>query len=151
MTTDFELPSGATAKLRDPRLVTERHRRPIDFKRQEMQQLSPEWVTELSAAIRDARAAEEANLPAPEIDMAALNSKLTVSGLQAAEELNDLIVVALVESWSFDFPVTSDTVLDLPHDDLRSLHAKCAEVGKALFLSTDPDPDPESPTQPSSV
>ncbi|MFJ2399859.1 hypothetical protein ACIOUE_01045 [Streptomyces xanthochromogenes] len=67
------------------------------------------------------------------------------------QELQDQLVVAAVRGWSWDFAVTPENVLDLPTAALDELHQVVAPYQNALNPNFQPDPDPASPTEPSSA
>jgi hypothetical protein len=117
------LPDDGWALLRDPAKVSERLRRPVT-----------NLAARLQPEIVKATAAEEPVLD-PE----------TFDQFQA---LNDLVIVALVEEWSFDRPVTIDSVGDLPGDAYDMLRRETAKHVNALLPDFSPNPDPASPTGP---
>ena len=162
--TDFErveFPSGAHAIMRDPETITERLRRPV-----RRVQMRIGFDSDLQALIRyqawvarEALAAEKAAADAgtefnadefiPSMPSPVKQQNLTDDQLDLLSNLTDAVTVALVESWSFDFPVSMDALQDLPDGDYRKLLDAASKHRDALLPSFDVDPDPESPTAPS--
>lgn len=134
------LPSGATADLREVADVTERQRRPI-----KRLQSGLAANSEFMSAVNTAQAAKGKLSQAKQLEIAA--------GMGAAfddlELLNDLLVVAMVAGWSYDFPVSADSVQDLPGRDLDALREECSPYMTQLMPGFDSSPDPDSPTAPS--
>jgi len=93
MTQRIDLPSGGWAELRDPIDVCERLRRPVvqamgSLTKHDIEQVSPESADGTDPAV-----------------------------LARFQSLNDLVAVALVESWSFDAAVTVANLQELPGRD----------------------------------
>jgi hypothetical protein len=111
--------------LRDPRLVSERSRRPIIAKMTTMQAV-----------------AEKVTGEGTTVDEAEFN---------ALYAFNDLVAIALIKEWSWDVPVTIDGLLDLPAADYDAILKITAPLVSELMPSFSPDGanDPESPTVPS--
>lgn len=130
---DLTLPSGQTCVIRDPKTVSERLRRPV-------QNLSSKWFTSESgkALQANAKAKKKADVTVSDEDMKILDA------------MNDATIVALVESWSYDFPVSTDTLLDISGPDYDLLARETAKLFGGLLPSFGPNPDPDSPTEPSS-
>lgn len=135
--TPLTLPSGATAVLREPRMVTERLRRP--FMRAQRRLASSDLSVIYLAAQNEGRELTEAEgleiAAHPDADL--------------LEDLDYLAVAALVAEWSYDFPVSADTVLDLPSCDLDALRAAVRPLIPQMSPNFTPTPDPDSPTPPS--
>lgn len=113
---------GGWVVLRDPKQVKEKHRRPIIAKGGEMQ----------GAAVR---VSEEGG--SDERDLLALY------------EFNDLVAVALIEEWSFDLPITTESLGELPASAYDKVLALTAPLIAGMMPSFEPTPDPDSPTVPS--
>ena len=64
-------------------------------------------------------------------------------------ELNDLLIVARVESWSFDLPINVDSLGDLVQDDYVLLQKVAAENVTSMVPNFGLSNDPSSPTPPS--
>src|ERR1035437_8625013 len=99
-----ELPDGAWCELADPVQVLHRKRKPV---RRAMFKIAQ-------------RRAEQTDVIGEE-------------ELDLLEALNDLIVVALVTSWSFDAEVTVGALGDLPGDVYDALQLACAPLSGALL------------------
>jgi len=65
------------------------------------------------------------------------------------EDLNDSLAAALVAGWSYDFPVSLDSMQDLPSRDLDALREKCGPYMARLMPDFEPTPEDASPTAPS--
>jgi hypothetical protein len=125
------LPDDEWADLRHPRKVPERLRR---------------QVTMASAALGldvDLKAVGDA-----ENDDEALKL-LGIGGLEQSNDVNDLGVVAFVEAWSFDAPITIDSVRDLPADVYDALRTIVAPLIPLMHVNAEPSPEAGSPTEPS--
>lgn len=117
--TRVELPGGAWAELRGVNEVSERLRRPV-----------------VNLCIR----ANELGV----FDEGADGNPSTPSteGLEVVEALQDHVCVALIASWSFDLPITVDTVVDIPGPAYDALRVATAP----LFLELMPDFGPSNPS-----
>ena len=68
--------------------------------------------------------------------------------LDMYSNLNDLLIVARVESWSYDLPVTLDNVLDLPsnaYEILQEVTAKDITEMMPNFTTSDNKDSPIKP------
>jgi hypothetical protein len=124
--TKIALPDGGWANLRDPKAVTERLRRP---------------VTRLAAGLHASGALKGIDGENGE--------GLTVEALDGMSDLNDAICLALVDSWSYDLPVTADGLLDLPGAVYDSLREQASKFTTALLPDFTPTTDGDSPSEPS--
>lgn len=77
--------------------------------------------------------------------------EMSDGGLSALVDVQDALVLAMVESWSFDAPVSADGLLDLPHKAATALRLACTPFQPELMPDFGPTPDPESPSAPSNV
>jgi hypothetical protein len=67
--------------------------------------------------------------------------------------LNDQLIALFVDEWSFDLPLPKDNLEvleDLLGHDYDTICHEVVEAQKNLFLNFAPNPDPASPTGPSS-
>ena len=112
-----DLPGDQWADLADPLQVTHKKRKPV---RRVMFELVQVRVSKTGPA-----------LDAVELDL--------------LEQLSDLMVVALVDAWSFPVPVDMDGLGELPGDAYDALQLACAPLGEALLPSFEVDPDPKGP------
>jgi hypothetical protein len=135
---------GGWADLRPVCDITERMRRPI--KRLSARLTSYPAFME---AVREAEASGGgANMtPEEQLKVAATMG----DAFDVLEELQDQLVITAVRGWSWDFPVTADAVLDLPTPALDALREAVSPYRNALNPNFAPDPDPASPTEPSSA
>jgi hypothetical protein len=132
------LPSGNSAVLRDKAELTEGHRRPVRTRFMEF--AVSKGGDDLAAA-----AAEGGVEAAKTISIAASDAGLIY-------EMGDLLIAALVKTWSFDFPPSTDAALQLPGEDYDELSKACQRrlddfIGLVDF---DPNKDParDTPTTP---
>lgn len=135
----INLPSGATADIRDVADVTERGRRPIKRIQTRLAGL-PDFVH----AVEEAKSQKDGEELTPE-------QQLTIAaGMGEAfdllEDLNDALVAAMVAGWSYAFGVSADACQDLPGRDLDALRTAVAPYLSQLNPDFDPSPDPASPT-----
>ena len=70
-------------------------------------------------------------------------------GMGALFDVQDCLVLAMVQEWSFEFPVTADGLLDLPHKAISALRVECAKFQDELMPDFGPTKDPDTPTAPS--
>jgi hypothetical protein len=139
-----ELPKGQYAVLRDPEDVPERLRRPhMDAREHVSATLMSTGTTE--ADIEAARDGEPG--AAAKLGLAMISGGATALKRNA----DDLLVAALVESWSYGTDVTADTLQDLPGRAYDALLKACEPLAEAMSPDFGPSPDPQSPTSPSSV
>lgn len=139
-----ELPKGQHALLRDPEDVPERLRRPhLDAREHISATLMSTGTTEADAeAARDGAPGAAAKL-----GLAMISSGVTSLGRRA----NDLLITALVESWSYETAVSPDALQDLPGRAYDLLLQACEPLAIVMSPDFSPSPDPESPTSPSSA
>jgi hypothetical protein len=133
------MPSGAVVIARSStRDVTERFRRPI---RNAMFSMSPTARQSLGRA--------------DDLDEEQIIALLTAGDLAVIDQISDLSLIAMIESWSYDLPVTADSLLDLPYDDLlelrKVLDGETAALAQGVdFTPTPPEAGP-TPTAPSNA
>ena len=128
----IELPGDNWAKLRDPDEVTERQRRPL---------VRLQRKTLLKATN---------SLEASNISQREIMSRLSPEDYDALEEVDDLVIQALVDSWSYDFPPNKEGAVDLPGSARSVLLKACRPLlPRLLGATSDADVlDTESPTTP---
>jgi hypothetical protein len=109
---EVELPTGATAKFRDPKVLTKGQRK------------------------------------------VAQNEMLAQAGTDVATDeafrISDVLVVTLVESWSYDFALTKENLDLMPALDADALMVEATERIEDYWLNIGPTPDPKAPTGASS-
>ena len=64
-------------------------------------------------------------------------------------ELNDLLIVARVESWSLDLPISVDSLGDLTQEDYELLQKIAAQNVTTMVPNFGLSNNPDSPTPPS--
>ncbi|PJM98131.1 hypothetical protein CG740_37240 [Streptomyces sp. CB01201] len=136
---------GGWADLRPVCDITERMRRPIKKLSAKLSSY-PTFMAAIAEAKESSADGSELT-PEEELKIAAAMG----DAFDVLEELQDQLVVAAVRGWSWDFPVEADLVLDLPAPALDALRKAVSPYQGALNPNFDPDPDPASPTEPSSV
>jgi hypothetical protein len=136
----INLPSGATADIRDIADVTERQRRPIK-----------RIQTRLAGLPAFVNAVEEAKTQADGVDLTPDQQLKIAAGMGEAfdllEDLNDALVAALVAGWSYGFAVSADACQDLPGRDLDALRTAVSPYLTQLNPDFDPNPAADSPTE----
>ena len=133
------LPDGGWASLRDPKKVPERLRRPLVTLQRRM------LGTDMAKAfegVDDVKSLDESKA----LDL--LRPIIASEDYGMLDDINDLLIVALVEEWSFDLPITVEGSLDLPGDARDALIAACQPlVGPLTGQVEEADiTDPTSPT-----
>jgi len=141
-----ELPSGGWAKLKQPREVSERARRPIQAAWIRVSSEAQDHFKLMAAAAKD----EDFKAKNPELAALMDSFSMSVADLDALNEANDLLVVALVAEWSFGERIDADAVLDLSAPDYDRLREVTAKGLVGLFVDFGVDIDPDSPTPSSS-
>jgi hypothetical protein len=124
MTERIELPDNAWAELRDPRTVPERLRRPI------------------TRAMFNIANGDALDLLTSSDDI------LSPNMIDVYSQLNDLVIVARVVAWSFDSPITVESVLELPGNVYEALQEITAEGIVDMIPNFAPTDDKDSPTNP---
>lgn len=108
-------------KLRDPRTVKDRERKAI-----------------LATAI---------GLSEDEMDEMLKRSRR--DAFTSAHDFENVLAATMVEEWSFDEPITPEGVTDLPWVTRNEITEAVGPLFKQLFPDFNPDPEPDSPTEPS--
>lgn len=111
--------------LRDPKMISERMRRPIIAKATAMRVVA----NKVTASDGEDSFSEEEFL--------------------SLYAFNDLVAVAVVSEWSWDTPVSVEGLLDLPAADYDAVLKITAPLVTELMPKFEPDPDENSPTEPS--
>lgn len=136
---------GGWADLRPVSDITERMRRPI--KRLSARLTSfPSFMEAVQSAQTSTDGGTKELSESQKLAIAASMG----DAFDVLEELQDALVVAVTRGWSWEAPVTSDGVLDLPGPALDALRQAAAPYQSALNPNFEPTPDPASPTGPSS-
>ncbi|GAA2137756.1 hypothetical protein GCM10009760_18500 [Kitasatospora kazusensis] len=140
--------AGSWVDLREPSEVPERLRRPA-----RRLQLSLAANPAFASVIKDASAggAPRSVEDIDENEALAMAQQMGTAAFDAMDQLNDLSVVGRVMGWSFDGPVTTEALQDLPgavYDELRAL---CADGALDTGLDLRPTMDDTSPIAPSTA
>lgn len=140
MSEKISLPDGAWAVLRDPEMVTERQRRPL------VQLQRKVLGSDVGGVLVGAQGTDLS--PAETLQL--LRPVMASDDFNMIEQIDDLLMVVLIDSWSYEQPVTVDATLDLPRPARSALLAACKPLlGKLLGDTSDEDVlDPASPTVP---
>ena len=149
----IDLPDGGWAVLRDPRRVTERAARPVNRLQERL------TGSKVGAVFMEKNRRDAAGLSAEETDKwftEECRKLLGTDDYELLDELNDAAIPALVDSWSYESPVSLDAAMALPRPVFKALRAACAKHVVALTSGLDTSPadekaltDPASPTGPS--
>ncbi len=146
------LPGGHWADLRPVQDITERRRRPI--KKMSASLLANEGFAQV---VREVRASGKDPETLPEAEKVDIAARMGSVAFDELEDVQDLLVVAAVRGWSFTgedgqvLPVTVEGILDVPGGALDALRNAVRPYQNALRGEVaEPDPDPASPTAPSS-
>ena len=137
----IDLPDGGWALLRDPRRVTERQRRPVT-----------RLQARLAGSAVGALLAQRGNLSDKKFEEEA-RKVLGSDDYGLLDDLNDALIEALVDSWSYEDPPSAAAAMDKPGPVYDKIKRECAKHVTALtpdFSPTDESlADPASPTGPS--
>lgn len=133
------LPDGGWAVLRDPADVTERQRRPLVRLQQRL----------LGSDVGAALIGAQGDIPKDEA-LELIRPQMASDDFDMVAQLDDLLLVTLLDSWSYDGEITADSVLDLPGKVRTVLLEACKPLlGPLLGETSDADVlDPASPTVP---
>lgn len=132
----LELPSGGHAELRDPKLVPERLRRPV----------MRTYVTFLALFVDEVDG--DGRPITDKLGRPVKSPPTTPEALDVASELNDVLALALIGSWSFDTPPSLEALQDLPGADYDAVRAAVSPLLQAVLPDFGPSGDQDSPTSP---
>ena len=141
-----QLPDDGWADLRDPAEVPERLRRPVTTL-QMLLARDPAFASVVKDAKDKGVSALDDIDESQALDMVGTMGEASFARMQ---ELSDRVIVSRVAGWSYDLPITSDSLLDLPgnvYDALKELTAEGALSGPDFSPSMEAD----SPTEPSTA
>jgi hypothetical protein len=143
MSTKIELGNGGWAILRDPAAVPVKLRRPVE------KVLMAVGRGQAKAAL-EARQEAIANAKTGDtIDASAVAANMDSSVIDQFYELNDLLIVARVESWSFELPISVTSLGDLTQEDYELLQKVAATNVTTMVPNFGLSNNPDSPTPPS--
>ena len=143
MSTKIELGNGGWAILRDPAAVPVRLRRPVE------KMLMAVGRGQAKAALEAKQEAIANAKTGDTIDPSAVAANMDSTVIDQFYELNDLLIVARVESWSLELPISVDSLGDLTQEDYELLQKVAAQNVTTMVPNFGLSNDPTSPTQPS--
>lgn len=145
------LPHDQWAELRDPEEVSERQRRRVRKAQQRVSLHSEEVGRAQQLAASGVVHSDGTVAPEAAAEVLAATKGIIESGvLDDVDDAVDMALAALVARWSFDTPVSAETVADLPGGAYKALRDAAQPLIGQMNPDFDPSPDPESPTKPSS-
>ena len=143
MSTKIELGNGGWAILRDPAAVPVKLRRPVE------KMLMAVGRGQAKAALEAKEAAIANAKTGDTIDPSAVAATMDESVIDQFYELNDLLIVARVESWSIDLPISVESLGDLTQEDYELLQKVSAQNVTTMVPNFGLNNEPDSPTPPS--
>ena len=144
MSTKIELGNGGWAILRDPAAVPVRLRRPVE------KMLMAVGRGQAKAALEAKQEAIANAKTGDTIDPSAVAANINSTVIDQFYELNDLLIVARVESWSLELPISVDSLGDLTQEDYELLQKVAAQNVTTMVPNFGLSNNPDSPTPPSS-
>ncbi|MFE8944497.1 hypothetical protein [Streptomyces sp. NPDC007856] len=142
-----QLPGGAWADLRDASEVSERLRRPVRAIQMKLAQ-NPAFA----GVVKDAQDKGVKQMDdIDESDALKMAQDMGDEAFALMDDLNDRLILSRVAGWSFDFPVTLDTLQDLPGPAYDKLKEVCADGALDNGPDFSPSTEAESPTAPSTA
>lgn len=143
MSQKIELSNNGWAVLRDPAAVPVKLRRPVEKVLMDVGRKQKKATLEAKeAAIANAKTGET-------IDVSFVASELDQATIDQLYELNDLLIVARVESWSLDLPITLASLGELTQEDYELLQKVAAKDVTTMVPNFGLSNNPDSPTPPS--
>ena len=137
MSEKISLPSGGWAVLRVPAAVPVRLRRPVEKSLLALGQSQAKNTLQNTPELTDSQKAAEV--------AASINPAI----LDQFNELNDLLIVARVESWSFELPIAIESLGDFSQGDYEALQEVAAKNVTEMMPRFGISNDPNSPIKPS--
>lgn len=126
----YTAPSGFSFTLRLPAAVPERLRRPVAQKLVELAKAFEPVSDGTSDQKEDA------------------GWELSPDDVARADELNDLLAVALLVNWSLEVPISREAMLDLPAGDYTAIRKAVAPHATTMLPDFSPTPESGTPTTP---
>lgn len=143
MSQKIELSNSGWAVLRDPASVPVKLTRPVQKVLMAVGRSQAKAALEAKgAAIADAKTGDT-------IDPSSVAAQLDQATIDQLYELNDLLIVARVESWSLDLPITLESLGELTQEDYELLQKVAAKNVTKMVPNFGLNNDPDSPTSPS--
>jgi len=143
MSTKIQLGNGGWAILRDPAAVPVKLRRPVE------KMLMAVGRGQAKAALEAKEAAIANAKTGDTIDPSAVAATMDSTVIDQFYELNDLLIVARVESWSLDLPISVDSLGDLTQEDYELLQKVAAQNVTTMVPNFGLSNNSDSPTPPS--
>lgn len=143
MSTKIELGNGGWAILRDPAAVPVRLRRPVE------KMLMAVGRGQAKAALEAKQEAIANAKTGDTIDPSTVAANMDSTVIDQFYELNDLLIVARVESWSLELPISVDSLGDLTQEDYELLQKVAAQNVTTMVPNFGLSNNPDSPTPPS--
>ena len=143
MSTKIELGNGGWAILRDPAAVPVKLRRPVE------KMLMAVGLGQAKAALEAKQEAIANAKTGDTIDPSTVAANMDPTVIDQFYELNDLLIVARVESWSLDLPISVDSLGDLTQEDYELLQKVAAQNVTTMVPNFGLSNNPDSPTPPS--
>jgi len=143
MSTKIELGNGGWAILRDPAAVPVKLRRPVE------KMLMAVGRGQAKAALEAKQEAIANAKTGDTVDPSAVAATMDPAVIDQFYELNDLLIVARVESWSFELPISVDSLGDLTQEDYELLQKVAAQNVTSMVPNFGLSNNPDSPTPPS--
>ena len=143
MSTKIELGNGGWAILRDPAAVPVKLRRPVE------KMLMAVGRGQAKAALEAKQEAIANAKTGDTIDPSAVAANMDSTVIDQFYELNDLLIVARVESWSLELPISVDSLGDLTQEDYELLQKVAAQNVTTMVPNFGLSNNPDSPTLPS--
>lgn len=121
---------GGWIEFREPEEVAEKYRRNV-----------------MKLSQRGARYSKYA-LPDGSFDTEAMTEEESGDLIGFMSDFNDAVAVALINAWSFDFPVTAENLLELPGAVYDLIVKHCSPLASRLLptFSADDADDPKATT-----
>jgi hypothetical protein len=134
-------------ELRDPTKVSNKLRRRVA---QAIAAVSADTYVKLATLTPD----EAARAVQPDADQddalrALLKRRLGPDAIAETWHLDDELAVALIESWTFPFPVSLEGLEELGHETYDKIIQATAPLLGKLMPQFEVNPEPDSPTEPS--
>lgn len=143
MSQKIELANGGWAVVRDPAAVPVKLRRPVE------KALVAVGRGQARAALEAKEAAIANAKTGDTIDPSKVATTLDEATIDQFYELNDLLIVARVESWSFEFPISVESLGELTQEDYELLQKVTAQNVTTMIPNFGASTEPDSPTSPS--
>lgn len=137
MSEKITLPSGGWAIVREPSAVPVRLRRPVEKALLALGQSQAKSALSSAPDLTDDQKVAEV--------AASINPAI----LDQFNDLNDLLIIARIESWSFEFSIDLDSIGNLSQSDFEILQEISAKDVTSMMPKFGISNEPDSPTKPS--